>query len=86
MTIETSPASPAFISITPDLRYEMQGTLQDKIRTALKLLDANGTKIRPRERIVLKINLAVPAPPEAAVGTHPELLRGGHCRTGGIPG
>ena len=76
MTIETGPASPAFVSITPGLRYEMQGILQGKVRDALNLLAANGTKISPRERVALKINLAVPALPQAAVGTHPELLRG----------
>lgn len=67
--------SPAFVSITPGLRYEMQDILQDKIRDALKLRGANGIRISPGERVAVKINLAVPAPPEAAVGTHPELLR-----------
>ncbi len=65
----------AFISITPDLRYAMQDVLQDKVRAAVKLLGEQGTAIRPGERVALKINLAVPAPPEAATGTHPELLR-----------
>ena len=74
-TIDTDPGSPAFISITPGLRYEMQAVLQDKIRAALKLPGRDGLRISPGERVALKINLAVPAPPEAAVGTHPELLR-----------
>jgi uncharacterized protein (DUF362 family) len=65
-------SEPAFVSITPGLCYEMQDGLQDKIRDALKRLDA---PIRPGERVALKINLAVPAPPQAAVGTHPEVLR-----------
>jgi uncharacterized protein (DUF362 family)/Pyruvate/2-oxoacid:ferredoxin oxidoreductase delta subunit len=68
-------SGPAFISITPGLRYDMQEALQDKIRGAVKLLGAQGAAIRPGERVALKINLAVPAPPEAAVGTHPEVLR-----------
>jgi uncharacterized protein (DUF362 family)/Pyruvate/2-oxoacid:ferredoxin oxidoreductase delta subunit len=65
----------AFVSITPGLRYEMQDVLQGKIRDALKLLGAQGAAIRPGERVALKINLAVPAPPEAAASTHPEILR-----------
>ncbi len=75
MTLEPKPASPAFISITPGLRYEMQAVLQDKIRDGLKLLADGGRKISPGERVALKINLTIPAPPEAAAGTHPEILR-----------
>jgi uncharacterized protein (DUF362 family)/Pyruvate/2-oxoacid:ferredoxin oxidoreductase delta subunit len=73
--IDTSLVSPAFISVAPGLRYEMQAALKDKIRAALQLAGAGGLRIDPGERVALKINLAVPAPPEAAVGTHPELLR-----------
>ena len=69
------PASPTFVSITTGLRYEMQDMLRATIRDALELLVAQGVKIGAGERVVVKINLAVPAPPEAAVGTDPGLLR-----------
>jgi uncharacterized protein (DUF362 family) len=65
-------SGPAFVAITPGLRYEMQDVLQDKIRAAVKRL---GAPIGPGERVALKVNLAVPAPPEAAVSTHPAVLR-----------
>ena len=38
-------------------------------------LASRGKKIHPGEQVALKINLTVPAPPEAAAGTHPEILR-----------
>ncbi len=71
----SADAGPPFVSITPGLRYEMQAVLQDKVRDAVKRLGEQGTAIHPGERVALKINLAIPAPPEAAVSTHPEVLR-----------
>jgi uncharacterized protein (DUF362 family)/ferredoxin len=71
----SADASPPFVSITPGLRYEMQAVLQGKVRDAVKLLGEQGTAIHPGERVALKINLAIPASPEAAVSTHPEVLR-----------
>jgi uncharacterized protein (DUF362 family) len=75
MTMGATPASPAFVSITTGLRYDMQDVLRGKVRDALARLDAQGVEIGPGERVAVKINLAVPAPPQSAVGTHPELLR-----------
>ena len=68
-------ASPVFVSLTTDLRYDMQGLLKQKIRKSVKLMEARTSMIRPGDRVVIKVNLAVPAAPEAAVGTHPELVR-----------
>jgi uncharacterized protein (DUF362 family) len=75
MTMDLRFVSPGFVSITTGLRYDMQDVLRGRIREALARLDVQGAGIGPGQRVAVKINLAVPAPPEAAVGTHPALLR-----------
>jgi hypothetical protein len=65
----------AFLDITPNLRYEMEDLIRARLRDSLARLHDTKMEIRAGDRVALKINLAVPAPPEAAVGTHPLLLR-----------
>lgn len=47
--------------------------VEDRLRAALEQMGGMGRFVKPGERILLKVNLLRPAPPEAAVCTHPAV-------------
>jgi uncharacterized protein (DUF362 family)/ferredoxin len=68
-------------------RYEADHIL-DRLRLLLEPLGGMEAFVRPGERVLLKPNLLAAKPPEAAVTTHPEVVRAviGLVReAGGIP-
>jgi uncharacterized protein (DUF362 family)/Pyruvate/2-oxoacid:ferredoxin oxidoreductase delta subunit len=75
-------------------KYE-RGALQAGLLALLEPLGGMGRFVKPGERVLIKPNLLAAKPPEAAVTTHPELLRavielvqqaGGTALVGDSPG
>ena len=54
--------------------YE-EARVEEALRRALELLGGLSQYIRPGQRVALKPNLLRPRPPEAAVSTHPSVVR-----------
>ncbi len=62
------------VSITRCARYD-DGAVYEGIKEAVGLLGGMGRFVKAGERILLKPNLLAPKPPEAAVTTHPSVVR-----------
>lgn len=82
------------VSIIRCADYDREGTLSS-IKQAVDLLGGMGTFVKPGERVLIKPNLLKASPPEAAVTTHPEVVRavirlvreaGGEPMVGDSPG
>jgi len=91
MPAEKSP-SPVSIVRCPDYGPEM---VFEAIKACLAPMGGMEAFVRPGGRVLIKPNLVSPYPPEAAVCTHPEIVRavgalvlraGGHLFLGDSPG
>jgi uncharacterized protein (DUF362 family)/Pyruvate/2-oxoacid:ferredoxin oxidoreductase delta subunit len=79
--------SSSVVSIVKCADYDRDRILSS-VRQAVDLLGGIKTFIKPGERVLIKPNLLKAAPPEAAVTTHPEIVRAAIRlvrEAGGIP-
>ena len=85
---------PTSVSIVRCTEYDGTKVLA-AVRRAVDLLGGIGTVVRPGDRVLIKPNLLKSSPPEAAVTTHPEIVRavirlvreaGGRPTVGDSPG
>jgi uncharacterized protein (DUF362 family)/Pyruvate/2-oxoacid:ferredoxin oxidoreductase delta subunit len=65
---------PSDVSIVRCADYDSD-KIHVAVRRAVDLLGGIGSFVRPGERVLIKPNLLKASPPEAAVTTHPEILR-----------
>jgi uncharacterized protein (DUF362 family)/Pyruvate/2-oxoacid:ferredoxin oxidoreductase delta subunit len=62
------------VALTPCPNYQID-ELSRAIRACFDALGGTGAWIKPGDRVLCKINQLMPASPERAITTHPELLR-----------
>lgn len=75
------------VSIVKCRQYE-QEQVNGAVRQALDLIGGIESFIKPGQRVLLKVNALSPKPPEAAVTTHPSIIKAMVLevkRAGGIP-
>ena len=75
------------VSIVKCRQYE-QEQVNGAVRQALDLIGGIESFIKPGQRVLLKVNALSPKPPEAAVTTHPSVIKAmvrEVKRAGGIP-
>lgn len=85
---------PAIVSIIPCDKYQT-AAVESAVRNAVDLLGGMSAFVKPGDRVLLKPNLLKARPPDAAVTTHPEVVRavirlvreaGGSALVGDSPG
>ncbi len=79
------PGEKVAITRCGDYRREL---VDDAVATALDLVGGMDKVVKPGDRVLLKVNLLAPAAPDAAVTTHPAVVRSVAAQVlecGGVP-
>ncbi len=75
------------VSVVRCTRY-LQETVDKAVQEALELIGGMSRCVQPGQRVLLKVNALTPKPPEAAVTTHPAVIKAvikEVKKAGGIP-